>query len=403
MQIDFPQKFLWGAALSSYQTEGENFNTDWYVWEKKKKLEPAARASNHYHLFRSDFELAKELNFNCLRISLEWARICPRDHIYLEKELLHYKEVIDTLISLKLNPIVTLHHFTNPRWFVSRGGWLSSKNIDIFLYYLRKIAENFKESVEYWLIFNEPLVYVYNSFVLGIWPPGHRSLLDAKKVLNNIMSAYRTGYQEIKNIYGDSSIRPKVSFSKHMRIFSACPDFNIGLNSFSAFLRDRFFNFKFIETLRHKHLLDFIAINYYCKEYVKFKGIAGIACAHSFHKEKKNYLNWYIYPKGLYELLMRAKRYDLPVIVMENGTAESQSSSYEDYLLAHLQSVGNAISDGVDVRGYLWWSLIDNFEWHEGFSPRFGLVEINYRDFSRRVRPFALTYAKICKENRLTI
>ncbi|MDP2923676.1 MAG: family 1 glycosylhydrolase [Candidatus Omnitrophota bacterium] len=401
--MDFPSSFLWGAALSSYQTEGENFNTDWYLWEKKRELEPAARASNHYHLFENDFELAKELNFNCLRLSVEWARICPRYHIYSEKEFGHYKEVIGTLLSLNLKPIVNLHHFTNPIWFSERGGWLSSKNIDFFLHYLKKVVESFKTEVEYWLIFNEPLVYIYNSFVLGIWPPGRRSLIEAKKVLDNIISAYRVGYQEIKNIYSGNSTTAKVSFSKHMRIFSPCPTFNTGLNNFSAFLRDGIFNFRILDHLCKKGYLDFIAMNYYCKEYVKFKGLFGVGCDHGYHQERKNYLNWYVYPKGLYEFLIRLKRYNLPIIIMENGTAEKQNILYEDYLISHLKSVAKAISAGVNVQGYLWWSLIDNFEWHEGFGPRFGLIEVNYRDFSRKIRPFALTYAKICKENRLEI
>lgn len=403
MRIDFPSSFFWGAAISSYQTEGENTNSDWYLWENKKKLEQAGKASNHYHLFQKDFELAKDLHFNSLRISLEWSRICPRIHNYADKELAHYRQVIESLAALHIKPIVSLHHFTNPIWFYEKGGWLSHKNVDLYLHYLRKVVNLLKDKVEYWLIFNEPLVYIYNSFILGIWPPGRKSLIDAQKALRNIIQAYTLGYREIKALYAGGAVYPKISFSKHMRIFSPCPTLNIGLNNICANLRDGLFNWQILDRMHQKNLMDFIAINYYCKEYVKFKFPLGIACGHTNHSENKNYLNWYIYPQGLYELLIKLKKYNLPIIITENGTAQTNDTAYEEYLTSHLASVGNAISQGVDIRGYLWWSLIDNFEWHEGFGPRFGLIEVNYHNFSRRIRPFALTYAKICKENRLEI
>jgi beta-glucosidase len=403
MHIDFPSSFLWGAALSSYQTEGANFNSDWCLWENKKKLEPAGHASDHYRLFQKDFELAKELHLNCLRISPEWSRVCPRYHTYDERELEHYRAVIESLTKLNIKPIVTLHHFTNPIWFSERGGWLSAKNVDSFLHYLRTVVKLLKDKVEYWLIINEPLVYIYNSFILGIWPPGHKSLISAQKVLRNIIHAYILGYREIKALYGGTGVYPKISFSKHLRLFYPCPKLNIGLNNICANLRDKMFNWQLLEYLHQKNFIDYIAINYYCKEYVKFKWHLGVACNHTDHSEHKNYLNWYIYPKGLYDCLIKLKKYNLPIIVTENGTAETDNPAYEEYLTSHILNVGNAISQGVDVRGYLWWSLIDNFEWHEGFNPRFGLAEVNYRDFSRKIRPFALTYAKICKENKLTI
>jgi beta-glucosidase len=402
MHVDFPSSFLWGAALSAYQTEGGNFNSDWYLWEKKHKLEQAQKAANHYHLFQKDFQLAKELNLKCLRISLEWSRIFPRPYTYADNELEHYLEVFDALGKLQIEPIVALHHFTNPIWFYEEGGWLSRKNIDFFLHYLRIVVRLLKDRVRYWLVFNEPLVYICNSFIFGIWPPGHKSLLEAHKAYKNIIAAYTLAYREIKAIYAGSVFHPEVSFAKHMRVFCPCPKLNIGLNNICAGVRDKLFNWRIIEYVHKKNLLDYFAINYYCKEYVKFKIPIGKACKHR-HRGHRNYLNWYEYPEGLYDLLIKLKPYKLPVIITENGTAETDNNAYEQYLISHLVSIGKAMLEGVKVDGYLWWSLIDNFEWHQGFSPRFGLTEVDYHNFSRRVRPFALTYAKICKENRLEI
>lgn len=403
MQIQFPSSFLWGASLSSYQCEGGNFNSDWYLWEKEKKLEPAGCACNHYYLYKRDSQLARSMHLNSLRFSLEWGRIYPEKSFLQEEELAHYYEVVSTLLSCNLKPLITLHHFTNPIWFVNRGGWLVSKNIDFFLAYLRKVVNALKEKVEYWLIFNEPLVYIYNSFIQGIWPPGIKSIRQARKVLGNILTAYSLGYQEIKRIYKDLPNPAQVSLAKHLRIFSPCPEFSLGLNSFSSFLREKIFNFSLLEYLRKRNCLDFLAINYYCKEYVKFNGIFGEECAHKFHWPRRNYLGWYIYPEGLYEILCKSKKFNLPIIITENGTAEDEDSLYGDYLLAHLRSLGKAVLSGIDVRGYLWWSLLDNFEWDKGFKCRFGLAEVDYNNFQRKVRPFAFTYSRICRENKLEI
>ncbi|MDD4954951.1 MAG: family 1 glycosylhydrolase [Candidatus Omnitrophica bacterium] len=398
---NFPASFLWGAAISSYQTEGANYNSDWYLFEKERKLKEAGRAANHYELFPQDFKLAKELNLSAIRLSFEWARISPAPGIYSYDEINHYKEVIKTLKILGLKPFVTIHHFTNPIWMAQSNGFESSKNIDYFLGYLKKIVEEFKDDVSDWLIFNEPLVYVYNGYICGRWAPGIKNLWRAQKVLSNIKSAYMDGYKEIKNIYGTNNKDNRVSIVNHIRKFSPCPNFNLGQNSFSAFVKNKLSNFDIIDYLAKKSCLDYLALNYYCKEYVKFNGLVGDECAHKDHKERRNYLDWYIYPEGLYELLKEFKSYNLPVYIMENGTAEADDSLYREYLVSHIKCVARAASEGLDVKGYFWWSLIDNFEWDLGFGPKFGLIDINYETFERRIKPFAYTYAKICRENRI--
>ena len=403
MQIKFPTSFLWGAAISSYQCEGGNSNCDWYQWEKDRQLEEAGRACDHYQLFDKDFGIAQSLDLNALRFSIEWARINPNESSFSQEEIDHYNQVVDSLLEHKLKPIVTLHHFTNPTWFTDKGGWLNSKNVDYFLKYLKCIVEALKDKVDTWLIINEPLVYIYNSFVAGIWPPGRTSLADAKKVLDNMISAYLSGYQEIKSIYKKSSISPQISLAKNLRVFSGCPSFPHFLNSLSASSRSSHFNYWIIEHLRKKRSLDFLAINYYCKEYTKFKGLVGAECKHDSHGERKNYLGWNVYPQGLYEFLKGLKKFKLPIIITENGTAEERSSLYQDYLITHLQSLARAYRGGVDIRGYLWWSLLDNFEWDKGFGPRFGLVQVDYKTMARKVKPFAHTYAKICQENKIEI
>jgi beta-glucosidase len=401
MVIHFPQLFLWGAALSSYQTEGGNFNSDWTAWEKEKNLQAAGRACDHYSLYKEDFRLARQLNLNSLRISFEWARIYPNPGIIADEELHHYIEVINTLRALELKPLVSLHHFTNPLWFIQKGGWQNSSNIDFFLKYVRTIASAFKDTVEYWIIFNEPLVYIYNGFVRGNWPPGTHSLTLAQKVLANITSAYITAYQEIKSIYAQTPCQ--VSFSKHLRLFSGCPQFSFGLNNVAAFVRHKLFNMQLLEYLSEKRCMDFIGINYYCKEYVQYDGLLGRECEHSNHRERRNHPGWYVCSQGLYELLMSLKKFGLPLIVTENGSAEEKNADYSEYLNTHVHAVAKALRDGVDIRGYLWWALMDNFEWDKGFKERFGLMNVDYSTLERSVRPFALEYAKIAAQNKVEI
>ncbi|MCF7907867.1 MAG: family 1 glycosylhydrolase [Candidatus Omnitrophica bacterium] len=401
MQVKFPSNFLWGASLSSYQSEGGNLNTDWYLWEKERGLEGCQLTCDHYHLFDKDFQLASQLNLNSLRFSIEWARVCPYEEVFSQKEIEHYSSVFDSLLKYQLKPVVTLHHFTNPAWFADRGGWLKSSNIDYFLKFLRKIVEVNKDKVDTWLIFNEPLVYIYQGFITGCWPPGRRSYKDAKKVLANILEAYCTGYEEIKRIYDKDPV--SVSLAKSMRAFSSCPDSLPLLSKFTVFLRDRHFNWQVLNYLAKRKKLDFIGLNYYCKDYAKVKGVFGDECKHTHHSERRNYLGWYIWPEGLYKILLSLKKLDLPIVITENGTAESRDEFYQLYLVQHLEMVAKAITKGVKIEGYFWWSLLDNFEWDKGFGPRFGLFEVDYKSLERIPRDVSSVYAKIVSENKIEI
>lgn len=400
-QVQFPARFLWGASLSSYQHEGANYDCDWHLWEKEKRLEPCGAGCDHYNLFDQDFKSAKALNLNSLRISFEWSRINPKPGEFSQAEIEHYQAVLASLLKYDLKPLVTLHHFTNPSWFNASGGWLNSRNVDCFLKYLQTIVAATKDRIDTWLIFNEPLVYIYQGFIAGVWPPGECSLIKARKALANILAAYSAGYEEIKRIYGNNSV--SVSLAKHMRVFSACSQGLKPLNSLAAFLRSYQFNRKIISYLVKHQKLDFIGLNYYCKEYVKFKGLVGRNCDHDLHQERKNYLGWLINSQSFYQILLSLKKLKLPIIITENGTAESQDIFYQEYLNSHLKVVARAILDSVDIGGYFWWSLLDNFEWDKGFKPRFGLLEVDYSDFKRTPRKFANNYAKIALANKIEI
>ncbi len=402
MNYTFPEKFFWGAAISGYQCEGANFNADWFVWEIKNKLEPARDACRHYDLFEADFALAKELNLNALRFSPEWSRVMPRRDRFFEREIGHYQHVVRSLRSLGLEPFVTLHHFTNPIWFADAGGWLKAKNIDYFLDYVRRMAQAL-DDVRYWLVFNEPMVYLFQGYLAGKWPPGRQSFPEVMKALDNILKAYCLSYELIKDIYKKNGRpAPQISLAHHLRGFAPCSRLSY-IDTALAAWRSKYFNFSLLDGLAKKGYLDFIGVNYYTKEYVASRGIMGRECFKKHHKGHRNALRWNFAPESFAELLLQLKRYRKPIIITENGTAETDNRYYEDYLTAHLKVVAAALAKGVDIRGYFWWSLTDNFEWSDGFKPRFGLYEMNYRNFVRHPRPFAETYGKICSSNTLTV
>jgi len=404
--LKFPQNFFWGAATSAYQVEGNNQNCDWWEWEKKVGLkEVSGLACRHYELFKEDFDLAKELNHNAHRLSIEWSRVEPQEGEFSKKEIEHYIDVILALKQRNLEPIVTLHHFTNPLWFARLGGWQNKKAVYYFLQYVSRIVEALCANVRYWVTINEPMVYVYHAYILGNWPPQENSFLKARRVTDNLAISHAQAYKLIHSIYKQKDLTPPaVSIAKNVQIFAPCiPTLK---NRFAAYLRDRFFNFAFVERLiRHKSL-DFIGINYYTRGLVETEGW-GLSnflldtCQKNHSRLEKNSMGWDIYPEGLYNLLFRFKKYNLPIFILENGICTEDDDKRWKYILEHLKNIHLAMGQGAKVLGYIYWSLIDNYEWDKGFRPRFGLVEVDYRNFKRNIRESGRRFSLICKTGRL--
>ncbi|RKY35169.1 MAG: glycoside hydrolase family 1 protein [Candidatus Omnitrophota bacterium] len=402
------KKFLWGAATSAHQVEGNNNNSDWRQWEQNGKVKQcSAKAANQYQLYAQDFALAKKLNHNAHRLSIEWSRIEPKSGEFSLNEISHYKKVIINLKEKKITPLITLHHFTNPIWFANIGGWLNKNSPQLFSNYVRRVAQDLAEEVDFWITINEPGVLCYHSYMLGLWPPGMKSLKKTQKALKNLLSAHILAYKTIKTIYKNKGLAPPlISIAKHLQAFHPCPNSNLFLNKISVFLRNKYFNYGPINFLNRKKTLDFIGINYYTMNFIKFcgfknNGILGEECDCSEHSKnfKKNSLGWKIYPKGIFEILQKLKKYNLPLIITENGICTDDDKLRSAYIEAHVKQIVKAIKTGINVKGYFYWSLIDNFEWHEGFAPRFGLIKVDYQTFKRYIRPSAFLLSKLINEN----
>ncbi len=406
--LQFPKSFFWGAAASSYQVEGDNVNSDWQEWEKRVGLKDSCQeACRHYNLYKEDFDLAKQLNHNSHRLSIEWSRIEPEEGRFLTKELEHYRAVIDALKERNIEPIVTLHHFTNPLWFAKLGGWQNKNADEYFLRYAEKVIELLCENVRFWVTINEPMVYAYHAYILGVWPPQEKSFSKAQKVVDNLALSHIKAYSRIHGIYKKRNLpKPLVSIAKNMQLFEPCK--RTLRNNLAVYLRDRTFNFDLLDKLTRHKTLDFIGINYYTRSLVDvekwhFRNLFLDCCKKGHSSLQKNSLGWDIYPEGLHNLLLRLKRYNLPIFILENGICTEDDALRWNFISQHLKSVYLAMNKGVNILGYIYWSLIDNFEWDKGFSPRFGLIEVDYNTYNRRIRESAMRFAQVCKTGMLNI
>jgi len=395
MKLEFPKNFFWGAATSAHQVEGGNHN-DWTEWEKETNHPISGRACNHYVRFHEDFDIAKSLNQNAHRFSIEWSRIEPEEGKWDEKEIEHYRDVIRALRERGIEPFVTLWHWTLPIWVAKQGGWENKKTIDDFTRYVDKIIRSLK-SVAYWITLNEPEIYTFNSYLRGKWPPTSpaggpqkKSFFKFLKVYRNLIDAHKQVFDSIHTWVSDT----QVGIAKNNSYFEG----------WLAPILNYFWNNWFLNKIKNHQ--NFIGLNYYFHNRIK-----GFKLNQNDNKEVSDF-DWEIYPEGIYHVLKDLQKYRKPIYITENGVADAKDIHREKFIKEHLRWTHKAIAEGVDVRGYFYWSLLDNFEWDKGFWPRFGLVEMDYsakggsasggKTLERKIRPSALEYAKIAKENGLS-
>ncbi len=420
----FPERFLWGAATAAHQVEGNNIHNDWWAWEQAGKVkERSGLACDHYRRFREDFDLAASLGHNAHRFSVEWSRIEPQEGQWNDAALRHYVEVVKALRERHLEPIVTLHHFTTPQWLVAEGGWLNSKVVAYFARYVQRVADALGDSVQYWVTINEPMVYVRMHYVQGLGPPGSSSLKDALVVVRHLIQAHAAGYRVIHSSHHAAIKPPRVSIAHHLPVFCPCRHWS-PVDRWLTKLTDQIFNMAFLEALligrwsvptigtwkipEARQTLDYFGINFYGRQFLRWAPQPGnwpvSSCDlghHSREVTERTSLGWDVHPPSFTRTLLRLKPWKLPILVTENGTYMVDDAKRWNFLAGHLQAVSQAIQQGANVIGYCYWSLLDNFEWAEGYTPRFGIVEVDYAIQQRRVRESGRRYAEVCRSNRL--
>ncbi len=396
--LHFPNNFLWGTATAAYQIEGNNDNTDWWHWEKKPKKkntkyprEQSGIACDSYNRFEEDFELAKKLNNNAIRISIEWARIEPAEGYFDQKEINHYRKVLQAAKERNLKTFVTLHHFTNPLWFSQKGGWVNPLSPTIFSRYVKKCTEEFADLVDTFLTINEPHVYIVYGFANGKWPPNLINPVLSVIVQNNFINAHIKAYNTIKQINSEIKVGIPLQMVWYEETKGPLRLLDKMLCKLLYFANTDFFMFHI------KNHIDIIAMNYYFT--IKLHSIWPVKAPDMF-REPKSFLNY----DGLEKILLKLKKYNKPIYITESGMPDEKDEYRPQQIKSILHACYRVINKGVDLKGYFHWSLIDNFEWHHGYWPRFGLVEIDREDnLKRKPRKSFYYYANICRNNALEL
>ena len=384
--------FFWGAATSAHQVEGNNIHNDWWHWEQKTpSARKSGRACDHYNRYTEDFSMAKALGHNAHRFSIEWSRIEPSFNQWNDRAIDHYRAVLGELKRQGLEPFVTLHHFTNPQWMAEKGGWLNEEAPYWFGRYVERVINQLGDLADFWITINEPMVYATQSYWRGSWPPKRRNLREMMLVIRNMARAHEEAYRIIHKRASGA----RVGIAKS--VVAYLPERDQWDDRLVCRLEDWWYNQRFLRMTKGKH--DFLGLNYYftVKKRIqvwpfKFKTLPWSG--------PKTDMDWPICPEGLEHILLEMKQYGLPIYITENGIADSRDRLRPDYIRDHLRAVERAQAAGADVRGYFHWSLLDNFEWAEGFRPRFGLVEVDYETLERKPRASAFVYKAIIEQAR---
>lgn len=420
-KLIFPQGFLWGSATSSHQVEGNNTNNNWYLWEQTPgKIVGGARAGLACDWWngrwKEDLQHAADAGQNSHRFSIEWSRIEPEPGKWDEAALQTYREMLQGMIKLGLKPMLTLHHFTDPLWIVEKGGWENEETAAFFARYVEKAVAALHDLVELWITINEPTVYVFSGYMSGEFPPGKNDPKAAFQVMRNMLIAHASAYRSIHRMQPHAM----VGFAKNFRAMVPArkwflPDRwinSFSYNSFNNAFADTLVNGKLKFALWKEFIpaaigtQDYIGINYYTRDLVKFKlsAVKDVFQERFFNPQSELSETGFIAvePLGFYEALQWAQRYKLPIYITENGVEDSTDSLRPRYLISHLVQMGKAIQEGMDIRGYLHWSQVDNFEWERAWTQRFGLWGLNIETQERFRRPSVDIYRDICVHNALS-
>lgn len=402
----FPAGFYWGAATAAYQVEGGIDNTDWAKAAIEGRVPPCGVATDHFHRYEEDFDLAKSLGHTAHRFSVEWARIEPEEGKYNEEAILHYREVLKALHTRGLRPFVTIWHFTLPLWFAETGGFERKDAPEIFAKFAAYVVGELGDLCGDFSTMNEPNVYASNGWLRGSWPPFKRFTLtdlvsitnsgrqyEAKasrglsplflylRVIKNLAKAHNAAYCAIKKV----SPATEVSIVKHVIVFDGVDSLFYKLK---AKVANYLWTYRFMNRV-HRYC-DAIGLNYYF--YTQFG---------DKRQWRKTDMDWNFAPDHIYDALMMLSKYKKPLFVSEGGIADALDTGRAEYITKQVDGVWRAIQSGADVRGHIYWSLLDNYEWALGFEKRFGLIEIDYKTLERKVRPSAYVYKKICEENKV--
>jgi len=397
-------EFLWGVATSAFQLEGSPY-ADWTTWDSILDTKPDV--TNHYNLYREDLNLLKELGVNAYRFSIEWSRIQPKENTWDDEAIQHYQDIIQILLENNIEPIITIHHFTHPLWFIKKYPWHEDASVERFLNYVEKILTRL-HGVRYWITFNEPYVLLLGGYIEGCMPPGIKNVTLALKALQNILVCHERAYEIIHARVPHAM----VSVAHNMAAFAPWRRWN-PFDKFLSGIAKYFYNHSLLDAfmtgILHikypykkvieipvpiKGKLDFFGVNYYTRLHIRFNPLKKMGIELR-HRDIDGYgltdMGWEIHPHGLERVLRYASKLKVPLIITENGIATHDVQKKITFMKGHIDTLEKCMKKGIDVRGYFYWSLIDNYEWLQGLDARFGLYKVDF-DTLKRIPTAAATY-----------
>ncbi len=396
--LAFPNGFFWGAATSAHQIEGQNQNSDWWRSEERGLVpHRSGDACGSWRRFADDVRLLQDLGLNAYRFSVEWARIQPEPDRFDQAALDRYRAQIELLRAAGIEPFVTLHHFTNPLWLVDLGGWHSPLVVDRFAAYAGRVSAALGDLVRWWVTINEPNLLANFGYVEGTWPPHRRGdVVGYWRCLENAARAHAAARRALKAQHADAAasiafaIWPLEPYRPHHPLDRA-----------AARLLDWLSHGRILSSTASS--LDWVGLNFYTRVRARWSPRPSRPLPETLQGPgEKTDFGWEIYPEGLYQALWRLASLGKPIVVTENGIADADDDQRPRFIVDYVRQAHRALRDGVDLRGYLHWSLMDNFEWAEGYTKRFGLYAVDFASQRRTPRPSAFLYRDIAQANALT-
>ena len=423
--MKFPKNFIWGTATAAHQIEG-NCTNNWSEFEKGikgngdpniKGSQKSGLACDSWNRYDEDIKLMKELGVSHYRFSIEWSKIQPKENIIDKSAINHYHKMINSLIKNNIIPVITLYHFTHPIWFEKKGAFEKKSNILFFRDFCELIFNQYSSKVNFWCTINEPAVMTSMGYFNGEFPPGKRNPQLSAIVLNNLLDAHVEVYHALKKLNNGSE--SQIGIVKNINHFDPWRRWNI-LDWVVTWAVNTFFNnstIQYFKTGKYsvkipgimwyssrndlaKNANDFIGLNYYSHNYLQFNW----SFKEPFIVKYKNQdimtdMPYTIYGEGIYRAIEDISKLNLPIYITENGIADAKDNRRELFIKRYLYAVSEAIKSGYDVRGYFYWSLLDNFEWAFGYDMKFGLHEVDFTTQIRKLRTGSLYFKKIINKN----
>lgn len=413
-EIRFPETFVFGSATAAHQVEGGNVANDWWEHEHAadtNAVEESGITCDHYRRYEEDFRLLKELGHPAHRLSIEWSRIEPAPGQINRAEVEHYRRVLGCLRELGIEPWVTVHHFTSPTWFIRQGGFTRQGDLGPLVRFAELLAREYSDLVTHWCTINEPNVVAELGYRYGYFPPRRMEPEVAADVLENFFRAHAAMSTAIRGVARrpvEVGITLAIMAQEPLRpdheadvALAARRDAETNGVMYEA-LRTGTFSYPGREPREIPGLRDastFVGVQYYSR--TRYDGETGGPAMPDFDRTLSQ-MAWEVYPEGFGPLLDRAVATGLPVYVTENGMAHDDDRVRVRYIADHLAEVAAARARRGDIRGYFYWSAMDNFEWNFGYGPKFGLIEVDRASLERRPRRSAHFFREIMARREVT-